>query len=110
MKSYFKLVVKDFKKLYSKLLAIVFIVALGVAFLVGLLTTAPNMRYTIDKFYKNTHTADVVIQKNVPFTEADMDTLKNDALIDEMMFYFTIDESVTFNDIHHVSRIVLLDF
>ena len=67
MKAYPKLILRDFKKLYSKFVAIVFIVAIGVAFLVGLLTTAPNMRHTIDKFYKDTNTADVVIQKAYTF-------------------------------------------
>ena len=110
MKSFSKVVYKDFKKLYKKLMAIVFIVAIGVAFLVGLLTTAPNMRYTIDKFYKETHTADVVIQKYTPFTEEELNILKNDSLFSDTMAYFTVDEQIVFDDITHISRIVLLDF
>src|SRR5690554_4296127 len=110
MKAYTKLVVRDFKKLYTKLLAIVFIVALGVAFLVGLLTTAPNMRFTIDKFYNQTDTADIVIQKLSPFTETEINQIMQDELISEAMPYFTIDEPIVFQDAYHMSRIVLLDF
>ena len=110
MKSYSKVVYKDFKKLYKKLMAIVLIVAIGVAFLVGLLTTAPNMRYTVDKFYKDTHTADIMIQKYAPFTEEELYILKSDSLFENTMAYFTVDEQIVYDDIAHMSRIVLLDF
>ena len=68
------------------------------------------MRHTIDKFYKDTHTADVVIQKRTPFTQADIDLIKNDPLVEELTPYFTIDEPIIYEDVHHMSRIVLLDF
>ncbi len=68
------------------------------------------MRYTIDQFYKDTHTADVIIQKHTPFSDADIELFRNDILIEEIMPYFTIDEPIIFDDVHHMSRIVLLDF
>lgn len=110
MKAYPKLILRDFKKLYSKFVAIVFIVAIGVAFLVGLLTTAPNMRHTIDKFYKDTNTADVVIQKHTPFTSEEILNISNHYLVSEVMPYFMIDEPIIVDDVYHMSRIVLLDF
>ncbi|WP_025724831.1 ABC transporter permease [Acholeplasma granularum] len=110
MKAYPKLVIKDLRRLLTKLLAIVFIVTLGVAFLVGLLTTAPNMRYTIDKFYKESNTADIIIQKSTPFSEDEIQILENDNNIEEIMPYFMIDENITYDGSMHMSRIMLLDF
>lgn len=110
MKAYSKVIYRDFKKLFTKLLAIIFIVALGVAFLVGLLTTAPNMRHTIDTYYKDMKTADVVVQKQTPFTADEITDLKNHADVSDAMPYFMIDEQIEFMDTYHMSRIVLLDF
>jgi len=110
MKAYPKLIIRDFKRLYKKLIAIVIIVALGVAFLVGLLTTAPNMRYTIDQYYKTSNMADIVVQKLTPFTDAEISMLLSEPEVQAGMPYFMIDEQIEFQDAHHMSRIVLLDF
>ncbi len=110
MKAYPRLILRDFKRLYKKLIAIVIIVALGVAFLVGLLTTAPNMRHTIDQYYKTSNMADIVVQKITPFTEVEINTLLSAPEVQAGMPYFMIDEQIEFQDAHHMSRIVLLDF
>src|SRR5690606_5224799 len=110
MKVYPKLILRDFRRLYKKLIAIVIIVALGVAFLVGLLTTAPNMRYTIDQYYKTSNMADIVVQKVTPFTDMEINSLLSDPDVADGMPYFMIDEQIEFQDSYHMSRIVLLDF
>lgn len=110
MKAYPKLILRDFKRLYKKLIAIVVIVALGVAFLVGLLTTAPNMRYTIDQYYKTSNMADIVVQNLTPFTDMEINALLSEPDVQEGMPYFLIDEQIEFQDAYHMSRIVLLDF
>lgn len=110
MKAYQKYILKDIKNLASKLVAIVLIVMLGVAFLVGLLTTAPNMRYSVGKYYSDYNMADVVVQNGSLFTEMEIDDLKNDERFSEVMPYLMVDETIEIYQSDHVARIMLLDF
>lgn len=110
MKAYQKYILKDVKNLVSKLVAIVLIVMLGVAFLVGLLTTAPNMRYSVGKYYSDYNMADVVIQKGSLFTETEIDDLIDDKRFSEVMPYLMVDETIEIYQSNHVARIMLLDF
>ncbi len=110
MSAYRKYILKDVKNLASKLIAIILIVMLGVSFLVGLLTTAPNMRYSVEKYYNDYNMADIMIQQTAIFSEADIDNLKNDQRFSEVMPYLMVDETIAIYETNHVARIMLLDF
>jgi len=110
VKKYTKYVLKDTKHLALKLFAIVLIVALGVSFLVGLLTAAPNMRYTLEQYYINSNVADMIVQKGLPFTTEEVDALAQNNLIKEIMPYFEAEETININDRNYVARITLFDF
>lgn len=110
MKKYSKYIFKDMGYLATKLLALVLIVATGVAFLVGLLTTAPNMRYSVEKYYSDYHIADVVIQSESAFSDGQIEELRSRDEIDQIMPYLTVDEPIEINDSKHMARILLLDF
>lgn len=110
MNKYQRYIIKDIKKLSLKLLAIVLIVMLGVAFLVGLLTTAPNMRYSMERYYNVYQTADLVIQSDAVFSDEAIHSLRLRDEIDEVMPYLLVDEHIEINQNSHVARIMLLDF
>lgn len=110
VKNYLKYIFKDIKTLASKLIAIIMIVMLGIGFLVGLLTTAPNMRYSVERYYVDNNAADLVIQSATPLTENDINSLKERTEIKDIMPYFMIDEVIEINDVNRMARIMLLNF
>jgi len=109
MRIYFKYILKDIKVLLSKLLAITLIVVLGVGFTLGLFTAAPNMRYSVSKFYKNTNVSDVIIQ-TPPISREEVEKIKNHTLILDAYAYFSFDEDVLFQNEMHLANINVLDF
>ena len=50
-KTFIKTIFRDFKKNFTRLIAIVAIVALGVGFLIGLLSSTPDLQDSMDKYY-----------------------------------------------------------
>ena len=109
MKKYQKYILKDIKNLLPKLIAIVLIVALGVGFSVGLFTAAPNMRYSVEKYYDNTSTADIIIQGS-PFNEAKLNEFKDNELIENAEGYYSFDSDVEFENGMHLAKINVIDF
>ncbi|HHX22786.1 MAG TPA: FtsX-like permease family protein [Thermoanaerobacterales bacterium] len=109
MKKYQKYILKDIKNLLPKLIAIVLIVALGVGFSVGLYTAAPNMRYSVEKYYDNTSTADIIIQGS-PFNEAKLNEFKDNELIENAEGYYSFDSDVEFENGMHLAKINVIDF
>lgn len=110
VKSYLKYIFKDIKTLAFKLIAIIMIVMLGIGFLVGLLTTAPNMRFSVERYYIDNNAADLVIQSAIPLTENDINDLKERPEIKDVMPYFLIDEVIKIHDVNRMARIMLLNF
>lgn len=51
------------------------IVALGVGFLVGLLSSTPDMRFSFDKYFDDTSMYDIRILGDLGLTEADVTKL-----------------------------------
>ena len=109
MKKYQKYILKDMWKLLSKLLAIVLIVVLGVGFSVGLFTTAPNMRYSVEKYYEETNAADIVFQ-GYPFDDEKLNEFKSNELLDDVYGYYSFDEDVLFQNGTHLAKINVIDF
>lgn len=109
MKKYNKYIFKDIKVLLPKLLAITFIVILGVGFTLGLITAAPNMRYSVRKYYEKTNVADVIIQ-TTPVNYDVIETLKGNELIQDVFAYYSFDEDVEFKNGMHLANINVIDF
>lgn len=109
MKTFNKYVFKDLKTLFPKLLAIILIVAIGVGFTLGLMTSAPNMHYSVEKFYEETNAADVIMQGSL-FNEEFVKEVDNNPLIEDTFAYFAFDEEVGFQNGNHLARINVLNF
>lgn len=110
MNKYLKYIFKDIKTLASKLVAIILIVMLGVGFLVGLMTTAPNMRYSVERYYIDNNASDIIIQSETPLTDQVIETLKARPEVKDVMPYFMIDEIIQIHETNRMARIMLLDF
>ncbi len=65
------------KKTYKRFLAIFFMVLIGVAFMVGLLSTAPIMRQSVDAYYDKTGMMDVQLYSSYGFCDEDVKALRD---------------------------------
>lgn len=109
MKKYQKYILKDMGKLLPKLLAIVLIVILGVGFSVGLFTAAPNMRYSVEKYFNKVNAADIIVQGS-PFSEEVLTEFKENELIEDAFGYYSFDSDVEFRNGTHLAKINVVDF
>lgn len=76
-RKYFKYVFKSLKNDFSRIVAIILIVILGNSFLVGLLSTTPDLFSSMDKYYDNTNFMDICIRSTVGFNEATLSYVEN---------------------------------
>ena len=67
-RSYSKMILREFRHSFSRFLAIFAIIALGVGFLAGLLATTPDMRYSMDQYYRQTNLMDLRIVSTMGLT------------------------------------------
>lgn len=109
MKKFTKLIFRETWTLFPKLLAIVLIVALGVGFTLGLMTAAPNLYYSVEKFYEDTNAADAMIIGG-PFSDEIINDIKNHPLIDDVYPYFSFDGDVDFRGEKKLARINVINF
>jgi len=77
-----KYLYRSFKHDFSRLLAIIVIVLLGVGFLVGLLQTGPDLQKTSDSYFKKQKLYDISLVSSKGITEDQYKTLKNDLKYD----------------------------
>ncbi len=75
--TYLRMVVRGMKSSASRILAIFGIVALGVGFLFGLISTTPDMHNSVDAFYDSTNMMDLRILSTLGFTDADLDAIRS---------------------------------
>jgi putative ABC transport system permease protein len=66
---------RTIKDTFGRFAAIFAIVALGVAFLAGLLSSVPDMRLSFDKYFDKTNLYDIRVLGDLGFTDADVKSL-----------------------------------
>lgn len=93
--TYRKNIRRTVRETFSRFAAILAIVALGVGFLAGLLSTTPDMRYSADLFYDDTRLFDVRIVGTMGLTDADMAALRAVDGVEEVMPAYSADMQVT---------------
>lgn len=67
--------VREIRHTLSRFLSILVLAALAVAFLAGLRATAPDMKYTADRYYDRTGFMDGWVLSTLGLTQEDLDTL-----------------------------------
>ncbi len=75
-KTYSKTVLRTIKGTFSRFLAIFAIVALGVGFLAGLLSSPEDMRISADAYYDDTNMYDLRIVSSMGLTEDDLELVR----------------------------------
>lgn len=96
---------REIKKTIGRFLAIMFIVALGTAFFVGVKTTCPDMKLTADKYYKDNSLMDFRLVSTFGFTGDDIDAIRATYGVNGIMPSYTIDAMAPFNDKQRVLAI-----
>lgn len=76
-KTFFKGLVRGIKQNFGRFISIIAIVALGIGFLIGLLSTTPDLHYSISNYYKKYNVADVNLKSTVGFSKSAVDDIKD---------------------------------
>ena len=107
IRSFFKNIVHSL----SRLLSIICIVILGVGFLVGLLTSAPNVENSIDHYYDQYNVSDIDIMSTLGVDEKDKEfLLENIDEIENIKLESRNDMYVTYNNDTLVAKVIDYDF
>ena len=91
-RTYRKSILRTVKQTMSRFLAIFAIVALGVGFLAGLLATTPDMRYTADAYFDDTHLFDLRVLGTLGLTGEDVDAIRSVEGVAEVLSLIHISE------------------
>ena len=70
-KMYARTTVREIRQSFGRFAAIIAIVALGVGFLTGLLSTTPDMEASVDSWYQKTSMSDFDIKSTMGLTQED---------------------------------------
>ena len=90
-KTYSKIIIREIKQSFGRFFSIFAIVALGVGFLTGLLTTTPNMKLSVNQYYKAHQMADVFIKSTLGLTEEDLKLISEIDEVKQMMPAYVTD-------------------
>ena len=105
-KTYIKTLLREIRQSIGRFLAIFAIIALGVGFLAGILQTTPDMRASVDSYYKENSMADIFIKSTLGLTEDDLKEVSSlDGVKSVMPAYVTDAIMDTSSDESLVARI-----
>ncbi|MEZ4357857.1 MAG: FtsX-like permease family protein [Eubacteriales bacterium] len=96
-KTYSKNIFREVKGSFSRFLAILAIVALGTGFLAGLMATAPDMKISVDSYYRELNMMDLRIVSTMGLTQGDVSAVSNVAGVEATMPSYTLDALVSNN-------------
>ncbi len=108
MKALQKDTIREIKRTKSRFFSIMMIIALAVAFYVGVKATGPSMKYTADDYYENLKLMDFRLVSTYGFKEVDIEAIKNTPGIAEVMPAYTQDVIINQGDLRPVIRLYSL--
>lgn len=94
-KNYIKLISRSILRSKSRFIAIFAIVALGVGFLSGLVSTTPDMRLSVDSYFDERYFYDIRVQGTLGVTESDIDALYDVEGVTGVMGTYMTDSLIT---------------
>ncbi len=107
-RTFIKTIFRDFKKNFTRLIAIVAIMALGVGFLIGLLSSTPDLQGSMDQYYDNSNLFDIQLKSTIGFSSSDMDSLKEAVYgIEEIEGFSAMDYKTIYKDKEISARTIL---
>ncbi len=90
-KTFAKNILRSVKGTFSRFLAIFLITALGVGFLAGLLSTEPDMRDSIDRYYDENDMMDFFLKSTWGFDEDDIEAVRQTEGVKTVMPHYLTD-------------------
>ena len=90
-KTYNKMMIRGVRGTMTRFLAILCIVALGTGFLCGLLSTMPDMRVGVDRYFDEQNAMDFLIQGSQGINEENVEALKKEDCIEYAHGKYTLD-------------------
>lgn len=109
-KTYIKIIIREIKESFGRFAAIIAIVALGVGFLVGIMSATPGMKYSVDKYYDENNMTDIFIKSATGFNDEELRLIQSLPETEHMMPAFVTDAVVsTGSNETIVARIVGID-
>jgi putative ABC transport system permease protein len=90
-KTYIKTLIREIRQSMGRFLAIFAIVALGVGFLAGILQSTPDMRVSVDSYYRKNSMADIFIKSTMGLTEGDLKEVSSLEGIESVMPAYVTD-------------------
>lgn len=112
MKIYIKSILKLIKSNFSRFITLILIVMLGVGFLVGLFSVAPDLELTASKEFNEQKMSEVYLRNTSGFTDEDIkyiDNLLKDDDLKEIRASFENDINVNVNNEKQNGRIIYQD-
>ena len=116
MKKFSKNIAKEFKYSFGRFVAIMAIVALGVGFLIGVMQATPDMKRSMDRYYRETAAYDIDIKGNYGLTDSDIDAIASATddggakIAESVMPVISTDAMVEAHGKEIAARIVGIDF
>jgi putative ABC transport system permease protein len=97
-KTYFKNLIRDIKKTFSRFISIVIIIAVGVAFYAGIRATCPSMQLSNDEFFKYSNFMDFKIISTLGLTEDDLSVISEVPGVSQAEGAFSMDAIIELNE------------
>ena len=76
-KIYFKYLFKSIKENFSRLSAISLIILLGTGFIVGLQSSGPDLKATVNKYFDDYNFYDISVQSNIGLNKDSIYEIRN---------------------------------
>ena len=97
-KKYSKTITREIRSSFGRFAAIIAIVALGVGFLVGILSSTPDMKATADKYYIDYAMSDYDLKSTMGFTQKDIKAISDINEVETVMPACVTDALVSINN------------
>ena len=110
-KTFSKYIFSSIKHDLSRLISIFVIVVLGLGFLVGLKSTSPDLRATMNRYYNDMNFMDVYIQSTIGFSDSDVDTLRSELSgVSQIEGYYQMDQFTYIDNKKSETRLIYRTF
>lgn len=110
-RTFLKTMFRDFKKNLSRFIAIIAIMALGVGFLIGLLSATPTLQHSVQQFYNQQNMFDIDIKSTIGFDKEDVVHLKQDCQeISEIEAFHQMDYEFVYENQEITTRFIATSF
>ncbi len=109
-KTYFKYLFKSIKENFSRLCAISLIILLGTGFIVGLQSSGPDLKATVNSYFNETNFYDISIQSNIGLNSNSEYIIKDQINnIERIDSFYQVDQFVYKNETKQEGRIIYKD-